>query len=145
MQEDRYEAMRPYVFEQAAAVVEESDLQKLLDEIVGEAERDLDAAYGGYERAELDQERAEQLLVTVESWASLASHAVNEAYAGPLREVGAMRLRLAGWAKGVAARLTKLVALLSSYLRGAMHALQAVSFSIGVSFPGGVSVGLTWS
>jgi hypothetical protein len=144
MQEDHYEAIRPRVFERSAAVVDEADLQELLDEIVEHAEHDLAAESGGYEGEDLSEDRAEQLLVSVEAWASLASHAVNEAYAGPLREVGAMRLRLGGWAKGVAARLTKLARLLSTYLRGAMQSLAAVSFSIGVSFPGGVSVSLGW-
>jgi hypothetical protein len=35
--------------------------------------------------------------------------------------------------------------LLSSYASAAMQALSAIEFSIGVSFPGGVSVSLTWS
>jgi hypothetical protein len=145
MQQDRYEAMRPYIYEQASSVLEEPQLESLLDEIFEEANQDLAAEYGGDEAPELDEERAEQLLVLVESWASLASFAVAEAYVGPLREVGAMRIRLAGWAKGVAARLTKLAGLLTSYLRRAMNTLQAMSFSISVSFPGGISVGLTWN
>ncbi|MFL5517799.1 MAG: hypothetical protein ACJ8DJ_16700 [Gemmatimonadales bacterium] len=55
-----------------------------------------------------------------------------------------MRRRLAGWAKGVAARLTRLAALLGGYLTKAQQSLKALSYSIGVSFPAGISVSLSW-
>lgn len=84
------------------------------------------------------------MLASVEAWASVASHATAEVYAGPLREVGAMHSRLAGWARSVAAKLTELAHLLADYLSKAMQALSPESFSISVSFPWGVSVGLSW-
>lgn len=134
---------RSYVFDRAGAIVEEPQLEQLLDEMVGQAGDDLATNFGPPE--EVEGERAEELLAHLEAWAAVASHATLEVYAGPLREVGALRRRLAGWARGVGARLTRMANLLSSYARAAMQALSAIEFSVGVSFPGGVSVSLTWS
>jgi hypothetical protein len=142
MEAELFESLRAEVFERASAVTEETDVEKLLADIGEHAERDLSAEFGG--REELHVEEVEGLLASVEAWASLASYVTREVYAGPLREVGAMRLHLAGWAKGVAAALTRLAGLLRGYLARAQQALSALSYSIGVSFPGGVSVSLSW-
>lgn len=148
MEAGRYEYMRESVFERITGISDdEQALEALLDDIVGQAGEDLYADFGSPADLNIgdDTDRAETLLASVEAWASLASFATLEAYAGPIREVGAMHLRLAGWAKGIAARLTKFARLLSGYLVKALNALSAISYSIDVGFPGGLSVGLSWS
>lgn len=141
--DDLYERLRAEAFAQAVEIQDESQLEDLLDRIAAYAADDLGAV--SFDREEISEWEAEELLATVEAWASLASHVTLEAYAGPIREVGAMRLRVGGFAKGVCARLTRLVQLFRSHLTKAMEALSAASFSISVNFPAGISVGLSWT
>jgi hypothetical protein len=148
METERYDHMREAVFARASQISDdEEELEALLNEIVGQAAKDLGAEFGSPEEFDLDDDpdRADVLLASIEAWASLASYATYEAYAGPIREVGAMHLRLAGWGKGIAANLTRLTKLLGGYLAKVLKPLNAISYSIDMGFPGGVSVGLSWS
>jgi hypothetical protein len=142
MDAESFDALRLEIYDRAVSVAEEWQVEALLEEIVRRAEDDLASEFGPPEA--LPADRAEELLVDVETWAALASHVTLEAYAGPVRELGAMHLSRAGWARGVGAQLTKLARLLTGYLIAARNAIGAVGFSIGVGFPAGVSVALNW-
>lgn len=142
MDHEQFEALRLNLYNRSLAVVEEPQLEDLLAELRAQAADDLGYEFGDPE--ELDEATAMRLLASVEAWASIASHVTYHVYSGPLREVGAMTKRLAGWSKEVAGKLTELARQLGGYLEKAMRALGATSFSISVSFPWGISVGLSW-
>lgn len=142
MNAETFDGLRADVYDRAVAITEDTEVEELLDNIVQLAADDLGSEFGDPEDYTLDN--AEDLLASVEAWAALASHVTLEAYAGPVREVGAMHRRLAGWTKGVGATLTKMTGLLARYLAAAKRALGALTYSIGVSFPFGVSVSLSW-
>ena len=143
MADDLYEGTRHQVAGMMTEVVDEAGLEGVLDFIITRTEQDLSPFLN--RREEVEEEEANELLAAIEAWASLASAVTYEMYVGPLREVGAARLSLPGWAKGVGNRLSKMANLLTGYLKVAMRALMAASFSIAVTFPFGVSVGLAWS
>lgn len=158
MNDAQFDALRAELYGVPAEFVEEAQLESLLLDVIGRAREDLREEFGskrvtrpswstrlGLDRPEsVDRDTAERMLASVEAWASIVSHLTNEAYTGPLREIGALKQRLVGWSRGIAARLTELAELLAGYLQEAMQALHASSFSISVGFPLGVSVGLSW-
>ncbi len=158
MNDEQFDALRAELYGASAELVEEAQLESLLRDVVDRAREDLREAFGpervtrpswstrlGLDRpTSVDRDTADGMLASVEAWASVVSHLTNEAYTGPLREISALKQRLVGWSRGVAARLTELAELLAGYLQKAMQALHASSFSISVGFPIGVSVGLSW-
>jgi hypothetical protein len=158
MNDAQFEELRAELYGSSAEIVDEMQLEELLRDVLARAREDLYDQFGveratgpswrdrlGLPRADnLNPERAERMLASVEAWASIASHLTIEAYVGPLREVGAVRQRVVGWSRSVVARLTDLADLLAGYLQKAMHKLKASSFTISVGFPVGVSVGLSW-
>ncbi len=111
-------------------------LEATLNDIGALLERDLEL--GGWES--LDAESAMDQLAAIDAWAALVSAAVARIYA----PASPWRRRVAGWAKSVAARLRWLTNLLLAPLRAVAAALGASSYSIGIGFPWGVSVGLNW-
>ena len=120
----------------------EDQVEDVLRKIESEMSRDLEVGVGTEaEPAESDHERALGELAAAESWAALASHAVAKFYAPaspwPWR-------KLAGWSKGVAERLQQVADLLRKPLEAIARALGASSYSIGVNFPFGVSISLSW-
>jgi hypothetical protein len=134
--EDRFESLRLSFVDRVEAVRDagsENELASLLDEIGEEAARDLEQVVGtgdgGYE-----------LVVAVEAWASLASYATTRFYfEGP----ESIR-RLGGFSKDVVSSLQRHAQTYSAYLRRALQATHATSFSIAVGFPFGLSLGLAW-
>jgi hypothetical protein len=90
---------------------------------------------------ELNSDSALDELGAIESWASVISAAVARVYA----PTSPWKRRAAGWAKEVASRLRWLTNLLLTPLKAAAVALGAVSWSISMNFPWGVSVGLSWA
>jgi hypothetical protein len=157
MANDPYEQTRVELSDRAASLVDEDELGELLGTITERASRDLadtlvemSERYGVDPTAVLDgsdalnESNGNELLASVEAWASTASSLTYDMYVGPPREVGAARLRPPGWAKEVGNKLSDLAILLGGYLEVAMRALHASSFSISLNFPWGVAVGLSW-
>jgi hypothetical protein len=91
-------------------------------------------------REEVNEEEAYDLLGAIDSWASLISYAVESVYApqSPLPR------GLAGWGKKIGKALQKVVSILLTPLKLVAAGLQASGWSIGLSFPWGVSVSLNW-
>jgi hypothetical protein len=143
MADNLYEDTRHQVQEMMASTVDEAGFEEVLDVIAARTRQDLSPILEEHEAGEPDAAR--ELFDSIEAWASLASAVTYEMYVGPVREVGAARLSLPGWAKGVSQRLDDIVSLLKGYLEIAAQALGAPSFSIALTFPFGVSVGLAWS
>jgi hypothetical protein len=87
-----------------------------------------------------DREAAFDQLGAVDAWASVISMAVGMTYApnSPFPR------NVAGWAKTVAERIRWLTDLLLTPLRAAQTTLGATGCAIGVAFPWGVSVELSW-
>ena len=135
-----YEEYRDDFEQRAGAVREEAELESLLESIGTIA---MDELVPIAEEAE-NQRAAEEILVSVEAWASLASYACTKFYFEGPSEVGTPLRRLGGWSKGVVSQLTALAQRFGQMLSRAMHAIGATSYSVGVSFPFGVSVGLSW-
>ena len=85
-------------------------------------------------------EAARDLLAVIQEWAGLASYASARVY-GP---GSPMPRKLAGWGRKAVATLQRIANLLLVGLRVAGKALGAVTVSIAVSFPWGISIGLNW-
>jgi hypothetical protein len=115
---------------QAEQVVEE-----LLDTIGQEIAGDLQ-----YQEFPESPDAAYDQLGAIHAWASVISTAVGRVYA----PTSPWRRKVAGFAKTVGTKLQWLVNLLLTPLRAAQAALGATGCDISVSFPWGVSVGLSW-
>ena len=116
-------------------LIAEQRLLEALNAIEIELRRDLE------ERPSLDSETvAYAQLGAIESWASVVSSAVARVYA----PTSPWRRKVAGWASHVAARIRWLANLLLTPLAAVANFLGARSWSIGLNFPWGVSVSLTW-
>jgi hypothetical protein len=137
---DIFEWARDRVVARLDEAVEEGDLELILDEIVAAAADDL----GVLQFAEVDRDVAERLFVAAQGWASLASYAVGRFYTEPRYEVGTPFRKIGGWSKGVASRLSQLSSMLAPALQKALKLTGASSFSVGLNFPWGVQVSLTW-
>jgi hypothetical protein len=79
-----------------------------------------------------------QELAAIEAWTSLASYAVCRFY-GPQSP---FRRDIAGWSEEAVEKLRKLAGQLRPRLARVAALLGAVSFSISIGFPWGVSVGV---
>lgn len=115
----------------------EQSLRAALSDIEGDLSRDV-------ARADLelhDEDAAMDQLAAIDAWTALISSAVARIYA----PASPWHRQVAGWAKRISAQLRWLTNLLLAPLRAAAGALGAVSYSISISFPWGVSVGLDWS
>jgi hypothetical protein len=109
-----------------------STLELIGQEIASDVERQEDVGES--------QEAAYDLLGAIDAWASVISTAVARTYA----PTSPWRRKVAGWAKNVAERLRWLVKMLLGPLQAVRVALGATSCGIGVAFPWGVSVDLSW-
>jgi hypothetical protein len=143
MADDVYETARHQVKEMTASITDEAGFEEVLDFIAERTQEDLSPLLSAHEAGEAGA--AQQLFDSIEAWASLTSAVTFEMYVGPVREVGAARFSLPGWAKGISQRLDNIVSVLKGYLQVAARALGAPSFSIALTFPFGVSVGLAWN
>jgi hypothetical protein len=118
----------------------EEELEGLLDTVYAHLRDDVGSS-AVLQRNEVSEEDAHAVLAAIDAWASVASSAVAWVYAPQ----SPSPKRMAGWATSVGDRLRQLADVLRHALMVAARALRAVSWSIGVSFPWGVSVGLSWS
>ncbi|HWW90462.1 MAG TPA: hypothetical protein VNY35_06765 [Solirubrobacteraceae bacterium] len=115
----------------AAEVGNEAALEALLGEVEQALRADIERGAG---------ENADDDLAAVESWAALASYAMARFHA----PASPWPRDLAGWGKNAAGRLRNIANTLSTILRTVAQALAAASFSVAVSFPWGISIGLSW-
>jgi hypothetical protein len=135
-----YEEAREQFAVRMEAVKEEEDLEELLAGLTGAARDEL----ARWQEPIQSADEAEEALVAVEAWASLASYACARFYVDGPAEVGTRWRRLGGMSKGVVSRLQKLAEEFAAVLREACRLLAAASFSISIGFPLGVSIGLSW-
>ncbi|MGA3155358.1 MAG: hypothetical protein ABSD40_23580 [Streptosporangiaceae bacterium] len=127
------ERLREYVEEQTTEVETEEQLEELL----GVLENELtDDQRTGIE----DADDSDDLLASVHAWAGLASYAVSRFYA----PASPWPRRVGGWGKRAVLRLQRIANRLLPALRAAVGALGAASFSISISFPWGIAIGIGW-
>ena len=122
---------RTYVWEQAESLEDEQSLSELLDVIAAEMQRDVE---GGL------SDDAESELAAADSWASVASYPMARlsAPASPWPR------SVAGWGTHAVGRLRSIATSLAAALAPVARAIGAQSFSVGVSFPWGISISLSW-
>jgi hypothetical protein len=110
----------------------ENELADVMEQITQAAAADLESQEGDLSD--------EEIIVSVEAWASLLSYASSRFY-----YEGPESLFKGGYDKRVVKRLQDAAKTLSPFLKRALHATGATSFSIGIAFPWGVSVALEWT
>jgi hypothetical protein len=125
--------------------IEESDeliLEQILQRIADVANADVTTSDMLREgrRENLSQDEAFTLFGAIDQWASVASYAVASVYApqSPIPR------GLAGWAAKIGETLRHIASILMKPLEWVAHALNASGWSIGASFPWGISVSLNW-
>jgi hypothetical protein len=134
--------LRANVFETIELTREESDtraeaiLAETLDRIDAQIVQDLAEGWDDVD----NEEAAFQALGVIDAWAGLASAAVAKVYA----PASPWPRGFAGWSQAITQRLRELARRLNPVLQAIKQALGAVSWSIGVAFPWGISVSLTW-
>lgn len=115
--------------------------EDFLDDLLSHLEAEMDGALGDEpSREDMTVEQAEEQLSAVDSWAGLISHAVGRVYA----PASPWPRRTAGWAQKVVRRLRRMANKLKATLAPVAKALGAVHFSISVSFPWGISIGVSF-
>lgn len=120
--------------EEARSAEDEEALANVLGEII-------EAAHGDLSQTAERGEAADELVTTVDAWASVLSYATTRFYfEGPesIRRRG-------GYSKGVVARLEAATSTFKPFLHKAIGATGASGFSISVGFPLGMSVALEWT
>lgn len=119
---------REYVWRRAEGIDSEDALSELLDEIEEAM------------RADVEPGDPPDQLAAAESWASVASYPMARlsAPASPWPR------NVAGWGTRAVGRLRRIANTLSAVLQPIAPALGAQSFSIGVSFPWGIQISLSW-
>jgi len=110
----------------------EDGLERILD-VIGE---ELTRALDGGRTVEPDE-----TIARIDAWAPLASYAVVRTY-GPESPWWGGR---AGWRASAVKKLRGLAGRLGSELEHAAVSLGADSWSVGVSFPAGLAIALSWS
>jgi hypothetical protein len=130
---------RSEIQKQAQDISQEQQLIQLLDRIDHELRKDLERP-GPVPKGDAVLSYVESQMAAVESWASLASE--------PMARLSAPQSpwprNIAGWGTKAVGRLRRIANTLSAPLRTIVSALGAQSFSIGVSFPWGIQVSLSW-
>jgi hypothetical protein len=117
-----------------------ADLAHRRYETEGDVEGVLDGVLErlGYQDDSVVEDDPYRELAAIEEWASLASYAVSRFY-GPQSP---LRKDIAGWSRNAVERLRKIAEKLRPRLARVAELLGAVSFSISVGFPWGVSIGV---
>jgi hypothetical protein len=111
--------------------MEEVDSEDALDELLDDLERNLSE--------DMALDKPESDLAAAESWASVASYAVSRFYTQK-----SLRRDYAGWGRRQAKRLRRIADKLADILRQIIAEVGATGFSVGIAFPGGVSIALNW-
>lgn len=124
---------------------EAQDAEVRLDALLGSIESAFKSAVESaglpiVESAGLPVDEAEDLLAATESWAALVSSAVARVYA----PASPWPVRLAAWSKTIAMRLRAIANRLGAVMAKVAKALKAVSFSVAIAFPWGISIGLSF-
>jgi Asp-tRNA(Asn)/Glu-tRNA(Gln) amidotransferase A subunit family amidase len=83
---------------------------------------------------------AQDLLLAIDEWASVASYAVEWVYA----PASPSPKKMAGWGRKSIEYLRQITGVLLAPLNLVADAFQADSYSLNVGFPWGISVGLDW-
>jgi hypothetical protein len=143
--EAELEALLGYVDMRVDAAIAGRESERAMDHSVSMIDRPEPATAGrgdvGYgDDVQRAQAFALEDLAAVESWASLASYAVAHFYA----PTSPWPRDVAGWGKEAVEQLRSIAEKLRTALADAARFLGANSFSIGVGFPWGISVGLSW-
>jgi hypothetical protein len=118
----------------------EARLEGILSDILRAASEDVESSRL-LRTDNVDSREADQLVAAIDQWASVASFAVSWLYAPQSPSVE----KMAGWAKKIGNKLREIAGALLRALVVAAKSLGATSWSIGVNFPLGMSVSLTWS
>lgn len=120
----------------------EGDLERALDRIAGMVSQDIRNSEYFQTATPLSLGEAEgrDLLAAIDAWGGLASAAVARTYA----PASPWPRSVAGWGKNVTSALQRITRLLLMPLRVAATAMGASSWSIGVGFPWGISISLSW-
>lgn len=126
-----------------ARLLDLGDAEEQVDRILAEVADQVSGAVSASDVGALDSDAANDLLGAVNSWAALASQVVQAFYA-PASPIP-FRGGLAGWSKDIAKHLTKITNMLAQAVRAVAHALNALAWSVGVVFPWGVEVSLSWT
>ena len=113
----------------------EQDLEGLLIDIEIEMRQAPD-----HLTAAVAPEAAEDELATINAWAGLISCAVARTYA----PASPWPRQLGGWSAKIMRKLQSLIGLLRPKLQAIAAALNAVHCSISVSFPWGISIGMSF-
>jgi len=122
---------------QARDSADEAELERVLEDIDEAVRRDLEQSPP---RLAVSEDDAWDQLAVIESWAAVASNAAARFYA----PASPWPRNLAGWSTKAVARLRSIANRLKPALHALLSALQAVGFSIAVSFPWGISIGLSF-
>ena len=122
---------------QVREIGDEAELENLLEVIEVAIRRDLEESPP---RHAVDEDDAWSQLAAIESWAGVASNATALFYA----PASPWPQSVAGWSKKAVAKLRSIANTLKPALQALLGALTAVGFSIGVSFPWGISIGLSF-
>jgi hypothetical protein len=121
-----------------------SDIEERLEAILEDIHERMqsDVQYSNVlARPDVSEGDARSVLSAIESWASVASYAVSWIYAPQ----SPPPWKLAGWIKDIPEKLRDMVETLRHALLVVAHALRVDSWTIGVSFPWGVSVSVGWN
>jgi hypothetical protein len=121
--------------EEVAAQGDDASGEDQLDEILSRIQREVEVAA---ESSPQNDEHSE--MAAVDAWAGLASYAVARFYA----PASPWPWKMAGWKKNAPERLRRIADSLRPALERAARALGAVSWSVSVGFPWGVSISVTW-
>lgn len=142
------QGFREYIAERIGRLEAAEDPEQALDSILAAIQ----------ERAASDQlgalnneDAAYRELAAIEAWASLASNAVQALYESRSPSLFS-RIRLkrgekdeAGWSNGAAEYLRKIARALEPKVRAVCSALKGAGFGVGVAFPGGISISISYT
>lgn len=122
---------RRHVAEQIDAIDSEDGLEGLLEEILGRINSDISDGFA--------EQPPDEVLAIADAWLSIASYALDGFYSPASR-----RHDIAGWSKGAVDKLRKMADALRPLLDAIGRGFRSASYSIGVAFPLGASISLTW-
>jgi hypothetical protein len=122
---------RRSVAERIDAIQSEDALEELLEDILNRVNSDISDGF--------DEQPPDEILGMAEAWLSVASYALDGFYSPASR-----RPDFAGWSKGAVEKLRKIADALRPPLNAVVRVLRSAAYSIGVAFPFGASISLTW-
>ena len=115
-------------------------VRNALDMIVRDLDESITTLSPDRTAEEMTLDDAHEILSSVHAWAALASRAVGEVYA----PASPFPWKAGGWGSEVSARLQALAARFGPAAKIAAKRIWANGVSVSVSFPWGISVGITY-